>query len=92
MMADAQTARDAGGRELADYITKCQNMWSENADEKLVTPAILTKCRSPLTLERFRDCCCFAGLDLSSGGDHTTLALEFQWTEGDRPMYYGWEH
>ena len=54
MMADAQTARDAGGRELADYITKCQNMWSENADEKLVTPAILTKCRSPLTLERFR--------------------------------------
>lgn len=90
MMADAQTARDAGGRELADYITKCQNMWSENADEKLVTPAILTKCRSPLTLERFRGCSCFAGLDLSSGGDLTTLALEFQWTEGDRPMYYGW--
>lgn len=24
MLADAQTARDAGGRELADYITKCQ--------------------------------------------------------------------
>lgn len=90
MMADAQTARDAGGRELADYLTKCQNMWSENADEKLVTPAILTKCRSPLTLERFRGCSCFAGLDLSSGGDLTTLALEFQWTEGDRPMYYGW--
>ena len=90
MLADAQTARDAGGRELADYITKCQNMWSENADEKLVTPAILTKCRSPLTLERFRGCSCFAGLDLSSGGDLTTLALEFQWMELGRPMYYGW--
>ncbi len=90
MLADAQTARDAGGRELADYITKCQNMWSENADEKLVTPAILKKCRSPLTLEHFRGASCFAGLDLSSGGDLTTLALEFQWTERERPMYYGW--
>ena len=90
MLADAQTARDAGGRELADYITKCQNMWSENADEKLVTPAILKKCRSPLTLEHFRGASCFAGLDLSSGGDLTTLALEFQWMERERPMYYGW--
>ena len=90
MLADAQTARETGGRELADYLTKCQNMWSENADEKLVTPAILKKCRSPLTLERFRGGSCYAGLDLSSGGDLTTLALEFQWTEGERPMYYGW--
>ena len=65
-------------------------MWSENADEKLVTPAILKKCRSPLTLEHFRGASCFAGLDLSSGGDLTTLALEFQWMERERPMYYGW--
>lgn len=78
MLADAQVARDTGGWELADYITKRQNVWSENTDEKLVTPIILGECRSPLTLGHLRSASCFAGLDLSSGGDLTTLAPEFQ--------------
>jgi phage terminase large subunit-like protein len=38
----------------------------------------LKKCRCDLTLADFRGCEAFAGLDLSSGGDLTTLALEFE--------------
>ena len=77
---DAQTARDMGGMELADFLTKSLNMWVKNTDTQYVDPEAWRACGSDRTLADivaagYRDC--NVGLDCSSGGDLTTLALEF---------------
>lgn len=83
---DAQTARDMGGSELRDFITKCLNMWVKNTDDVFIDPDAWKACGSKRTLADIveaghRDC--WVGLDLSSGGDLTTLALEFP-LEGEK--------
>lgn len=77
---DAQTARDMGGSELRDFLVKCLNMWVKNTDDQFIDPEAWKACGSDRRLADivgagFRDC--WVGLDLSSGGDLTTLALEF---------------
>lgn len=77
---DAQTARDMGGAELRDFLTKCLNMWVKNTDDQYIDPDAWKACGSDrrlseLVAEGYRDC--WVGLDLSSGGDLTTLAMEF---------------
>ncbi len=74
---DAQTAKDMGGSDLRDFITKCLNMWVQNADIQFIQADKWANCGSDRTLEDFRGKSCFVGLDLSSGGDLTTYALEF---------------
>lgn len=74
---DAQTARDMGGAELRDFLTKCLNMWVENTDDQFINTEKWAKCASKRTLEDMRGQKCWVGLDLSSGGDLTTFALEF---------------
>ena len=86
---DAQTARDMGGADLRDFLTKALNMWVENADDAFINTEKWKKCGSDRTLEDFRGRTCWGGLDLSSGGDLTTLALEFEEPD-DR--FYIWSH
>ncbi|MBR5865717.1 MAG: terminase large subunit [Alistipes sp.] len=77
---DAQTARDMGGMELADFICKSLNMWVRNQDTQYIDPEDWRACGSDRSLaEAVEDGLaeCYVGLDLSSGGDLTTLALEF---------------
>ena len=87
---DAQTARDMGGAELRDFLTKCLNMWVKNTDDQFIDPDAWKACGTKRTLADIvaaghRDC--WVGLDLSSGGDLTTLALEFP-LEGQRFYIY----
>ena len=87
---DAQTARDMGGAELRDFLTKCLNMWVKNTDDQAFDPDAWKACGSERTLADIvaaghRDC--WVGLDLSSGGDLTTLALEFQLGGGRSYLY-----
>ena len=89
---DAQTARDMGGMELADFLCKNLNMWVKNTDDQFVNPDAWKACGSnrklaDIVADGYRDC--WVGLDLSSGGDLTTLALEFP-LEGGR--YYLYSH
>lgn len=89
---DAQTARDMGGMELRDFLTKCLNMWVKNTDDQFIDPDAWKACGSDRRLadvvkEDHRDC--WVGLDLSSGGDLTTLALEFPLGGG---RYYLYTH
>jgi phage terminase large subunit-like protein len=68
-----------GGMELADFLCKCLNMWVKNIDTQFIDPEAWKSCGSDRTLEdvtaEVKEC--WVGLDLSSGGDLTTLALEF---------------
>lgn len=90
---DAQRARDMGGSELRDFLTKCLNMWVKNTDDQFVDPDAWKECgKDGRKLQQIvesgcRDC--WVGLDLSSGGDLTTLGLEFPMAGG---KYYLYSH
>ena len=97
LKTDAQTAKDMGGSDLRDFLTKSLNMWVQNTDDLFINPQKWQKCGSKRTLEDFRGRQCWVGLDLSSGGDLTTLALEFEepytTTEGEeKSRYYFYSH
>lgn len=87
---DAQTARDMGGMDLRDFITKCLNMWVKNTDDQFIDPDAWKDCGSKRKLidivsAGHRDC--WVGLDLSSGGDLTTLVLEFPLSDNKNYIY-----
>lgn len=88
---DAQTAKDMGGSELRDFLCKSLNMWVKNTDLQAFDPDAWAACGSERTLQDIaaenRDC--WVGLDLSSGGDLTTLSLEFPLPGG---RYYVYSH
>lgn len=89
---DAQTARDMGGGELCDFLTKCLNMWVKNTDDQYIDPEAWKACGSDRKLKDIVEAGhteCYVGLDLSSGGDLTTLALEFPL---DNSNYYVYSH
>lgn len=77
LKTDAQTAKDMGGSDLRDFLTKSLNLWVENTDDSFISTEKWKKCGSERTLDEFRGRKCWVGLDLSSGGDLTTIALEF---------------
>lgn len=89
---DAKTARDMGGMELRDFLCKSLNMWVKNTDLQAFDPDAWDACGSDRSLADIvaaghREC--WVGLDLSSGGDLTTLALEFPLPDG---RYYIHSH
>ena len=86
---DAQTAKDMGGADLRDFLTKSLNMWVENTDDQFINTEKWQKCASDRTLKDFTGRKCWVGLDLSSGGDLTTIALEFP---EDNDKYYFYSH
>lgn len=86
---DAQTAKQMGGFEMSDYMTKRQNLWYEYGDTQYITPNEWKLGRTEMTIENMRGRKCFAGLDLSSGGGLTSLALLFPLDDG---KIYVWSH
>lgn len=88
LIADAQTAKDMGGADLRDFLTKSLNMWVQNTDDQFIHADKWQNCGSERTLEDFRGRDCWVGLDLSSGGDLTTFALEFP----DEDKFYFYSH
>lgn len=89
LRTDAKTARDMGGSDLRDFLTKCLNMWVQNTDDQFIDVEKWQKCGSERSILAFKGRKCWVGLDLSSGGDLTTLSLEFEEPD-DR--YYLYSH
>lgn len=87
LKTDAQTAKDMGGSDLRDFLTKSLNMWVENTDDSFIDSEKWQSCGSDRTLKDFAGRKCYVGLDLSSGGDLTTIALEFP-EDNDRIYVY----
>lgn len=87
---EAQTARDMGSFELRDFVCKAMNSWTKNFETQFVEPEHWKACGSDRTLEDIvkaghKDC--YVGLDLSSGGDLTSLSLEFPLPDGRFYIY-----
>lgn len=86
------SARDMGGDDLRDFLTKALNIWIQFTDDQYIKPKFWKECESERTLEDFRGQKCYAGLDLSSGGDLTSLALVFIYYVDGVKKYYIHSH
>ncbi|MCM1236017.1 MAG: terminase large subunit, partial [Ruminococcus flavefaciens] len=94
MQDDAKKARSMRGQELLDFMTKALNIWVTNSETAFIDLAEWEKCACKKTLEDFRKQKAICGLDLSSGGDLTSLVLEFPYEDkktGDK-KYYIYSH
>ena len=77
MAETAIEAKEKGGQDLVDFMTKFLNRWVTYKGGALVDLAKLKLCECDLTLEDMRGRTCYLGIDLSSGGDLTSIALVF---------------
>lgn len=81
-------AKEKGGQELINFLTKSLNTWVKYSGAGFVDLDKFKECGSDLTLEDFKGKECILGIDLSSGGDLTSIALVFR--KGD--YYYIYSH
>ncbi len=70
-------AKEKGGDDLTNFLTKQLNMWVTSKSGQYIDLAKFKECESDLTLEDMRDKKCYLGFDLSKGGDLTSIALVF---------------
>lgn len=89
LITDMQTAKDMGGNEQRDFMVKSLNMWVNNTDDQFIDIEKWKECETDRTLEDMRGKACYAGIDLSSGGDLTTISLEFPL---DSERFYIYSH
>ncbi len=92
LRADAKKAKKMQGEELRNFMTKSLNIWVQFSDNQYMNMEYWKKCESDKTLEDFRGRTCVAGLDLSSGGDLTSLALVFDYLEDQTKKYFIHSH
>lgn len=87
------TARDMGGEDLRDFLVKQLNKWMQWSNHLYIRdPAALRACASPRTLEDFKGMACYVGLDLSSGGDLTTIVIVIPYWVGKVKKYFLHSH
>lgn len=89
----AATAREMGGNTLRDFVVKQLNVWIQYTDTvymKDMQPWDAGKVEKKL--EDFKGQECYVGLDLSAGGDLTSLALVFSFAENGTKKYYVFTH
>lgn len=77
MAETAVEAKEKGGQDLVDFMTKFLNRWVTYKGGALVDLAKLKLCECELTLDDMKGKDCYLGIDLSSGGDLTSIALVF---------------
>ncbi len=88
----AAKAREMGGEELRDFMTKRLNVWVQFGENQYMNIEHWVACGSDTTLEDMRGKECYVGIDLSSGGDLTSLALEFPFVVNNEQKYFIHSH
>lgn len=73
----ALVAHEKGGEDLVNFMTKTLNKWVTYGGGSFVKLDAFKRCECDLTLEDMRGKEAFLGIDLSSGGDLTSIALVF---------------
>lgn len=86
LKSEAETAKHMGGQDRVDYITKSVNLWTSADDANYVNADDLHCCGSEKMLSDYKGSDCWVGLDLSSGGDLTSWAIEFD--DGNAPYFH----
>ena len=94
MQTDAAKAKSMGGDELLDFMTKALNIWVTSSETAFIDLKDWEKCASGRTLDDFNGSVAYVGLDLSSGGDLTSLCIEIPYINEDTEdkCYYIFSH
>lgn len=92
MIPISKQVKAMGGEDLRDFLTKQLNIWVQFTDDQYIKLDDWKKGACDLTLEDFRGYECNVGLDLSSGGDLTTFALEFTFYKDNAKKYFVHTH
>lgn len=77
MSEKAIDAKEKGGEELLNFLTKSLNKWVKYSGSRLIDLAAFKECESNMTIEDMKSKSAYLGIDLSSGGDLTSIALIF---------------
>lgn len=80
-------AKEKGGDDLTNFLTKQLNMWVTAKVGQYIDLAKFKECESGLTLEDMQGRKAYLGFDLSKGGDLTSIALVFR-LENDKIYIY----
>lgn len=92
LRADAIKARSMQGEDLKNFLTKSLNEWVQFSDGQYMNLEHWKQCASKKTLEDMRGRECYVGLDLSSGGDLTSLALVLPYLADSFRKYFVHSH
>ncbi|SJO07487.1 Phage terminase-like protein, large subunit [Clostridioides difficile] len=92
LISVGKTAKDIGGNDLRDFLVKGLNNWMQLSENQYILVDDWKKCATNKTLKDFRGYKCNIGLDLSSGGDLTSLALIFVFMDGKDKKYFIHSH
>lgn len=89
MIPIAVTAKDMGGEDLRDFLVKQLNKWLQWSNALYIKdPETLKRCASDRSLADFQGLPCYVGLDLSSGGDLTTIVIVIPfWVAGVKKYF-----
>lgn len=82
-----QDALRKQGDEMTNFLTKKLNMWVQYTENDYLNKEKIKKCESNLTLEDMKGKSCYLGVDLSSGGDLTSIALVFLLDNNKKYIY-----
>lgn len=89
MIPVASTAKDMGGEDLRDFLVKQLDMWIQWSNHQYIKDIKKWKrCAVLKTLENFRGAKCYVGVDLSSGGDLTSIAIVIPFVDEDGNKRY----
>lgn len=77
MSEKAIDAKVKGGEDLNNFLTKSLNTWVEYSGFDFIDLGALKECESELSLKDMKGKDFYLGIDLSSGGDLTSIALVF---------------
>lgn len=85
----AATAKDMGGEDLRDFLVKQLNQWIQWSNHQYIKDIKKWKrCAVLKTLENFKGYKCYIGVDLSSGGDLTSIAFVIPYMVGEEKKYF----
>ena len=87
MAEKAIDAREKQGNELINFLTKSLNRWVTYSGGAYIDAEKWAACGTDIKIENMRGRECYLGVDLSSGGDLTSIALVFTPRAGDDKVY-----
>lgn len=87
MAEKAIDAKEKQGNELVNFLTKSLNRWVTYSGGAWLDAEKWRACGCDTKLENLRGRECYLGIDLSSGGDLTSIAFVFVQLEDDDKIY-----
>lgn len=84
---ELDTALRKQGDEMLDFLTKKLNIWVQYTDNDYLNKEKIKLCESEIKIEDMKGKSCYLGIDLSSGGDLTSISFVFPLENNKKYIY-----